>query len=150
MANLKLAVVAYAEAKTLIQTIRHLVFQVEQGVTPALDFDGLDSESQHIVASINGHAVGTTRLRHLDERTVKIERLAVLPEFRNQGIGRQIMEATLELLTQSPQVKTVQLHAQLYIKDLYQKLGFVQVGDVFEEAGILHVKMQKQLREFQE
>ncbi|MBW4490265.1 MAG: GNAT family N-acetyltransferase [Trichocoleus desertorum ATA4-8-CV12] len=149
MANLKLVVVAYTEAKTLIQTIRHLVFQVEQGVTPALDFDGLDAESQHILASINGHAVGTTRLRHLNEQTVKIERLAVLPEFRNQGIGRQIMEAALEFLTQS-QVKTVQLHAQLYIKDLYQKLGFVQVGDVFDEAGILHVKMQKQLREFQE
>lgn len=149
MENLKLEIVVYTEAEASIWAIRHSVFQVEQRVDAALDFDGLDPESKHILAYINGKAVGTTRLRYLDEQTVKIERLAVLPEFRGHGIGRKIMEAALEFLTQA-QIKTVQLHAQLYIKDLYQKLGFVQVGDIFEEAGILHVKMQKQLQESQE
>ena len=146
METLKLAVLSYAEAQASIQAIRALVFQVEQGVDPALDFDGLDPESKHIVAFWQGQGVGTTRLRHLNEQTVKIERLAVLSKFRGQGIGRKIMEAALEFLAQS-EVEIVQLHAQLYIKDLYQKFGFVQVGNVFKEAGILHIKMQKQLHE---
>ncbi|HEY9750836.1 MAG TPA: GNAT family N-acetyltransferase [Allocoleopsis sp.] len=144
MDNLKIKIVTYSEAEESIQAIRHLVFQVEQKVEPALDFDGLDPKSQHILAYVNEQPIGTTRLRYLDEQTVKIERLAVLPEFRGQGIGHKIMEATLNFLTQS-QIKTVQLHAQLYIKDLYLKLGFVQVGAIFKEAGILHVKMQKYL-----
>lgn len=147
MDNLKLKIVTYSEAEESIRAIRHLVFQVEQKVDPALDFDGLDPQSQHIVAYINEQPIGTTRLRYLDEQTVKIERLAVLPEFRGQGIGHKIMAAALKFLTQS-QVKTVQLHAQLYIKDLYLKLGFVQVGAIFKEAEILHVKMQRHLHEF--
>lgn len=147
MDNLKLKIVTYSEAEESIRAIRHLVFQVEQKVDPALDFDGLDPQSQHILAYVNEQPIGTTRLRYLDEQTVKIERLAVLPEFRGQGIGHKIMAAALKFLTQS-QVKTVQLHAQLYIKDLYLKLGFVQVGAIFKEAEILHVKMQKHLHEF--
>ncbi|HEY9858949.1 MAG TPA: GNAT family N-acetyltransferase [Candidatus Obscuribacterales bacterium] len=146
MENLKLTIVTYTEAEVSIQAIRHLVFQVEQKVDPALDFDGLDPESQHILASVDGQPIGTTRLRYLDEQTVKIERLAVLSEFRGRRVGRRIMEAALEFLTQS-KVKAVQLHAQFYVKHLYQKLGFTQVGDVFEEAGILHVKMKKKLHE---
>lgn len=147
MDNLKLKIVTYSEAEESIRAIRHLVFQVEQKVDPALDFDGLDPQSQHILAYVNEQPIGTTRLRYLDEQTVKIERLAVLPEFRGQGIGHKIMAAALKFLTQS-QVKTVQLHAQLYIKDLYLKLGFVQVGAIFKEAEILHVKMQRHLHEF--
>ena len=146
MKDLKLAILTYAEAQEAIQAIRCLVFQVEQGVDPVLDFDGLDPESKHILASLNERPIGTTRLRYLDDQTVKIERLAVLSEFRGQGIGRKIMEVALEFLSQSP-IQFVQLHAQIYVKDLYQKLGFTQVGSVFEEAGIKHIKMQKKLHE---
>ena len=146
MDNFNLKLVTYGEAEESIRAIRHLVFQVEQKVDPILDFDGLDAKSQHILAYVNEQPIGTTRLRYLDEQTVKIERLAVLSEFRGQGIGHKVMEAALNFLTQS-QVKTVQLHAQLYIKDFYLKLGFVQVGAIFKEAEILHVKMQKHLHE---
>jgi len=38
------------------------------------------------------------------------------------------------------------IHAQEYVKGLYEKLGFEQVGGIFEEAGIPHVKMIKHLR----
>ena len=33
------------------------------------------------------------------------------------------------------------LHAQTYLEQLYTEFGFVRVGDVFNEAGIPHVKM---------
>ena len=145
MEKLALAVVSYQAAQEAIQTIRHLVFQAEQGVDPALDFDGRDPEAMHILALVDEQPVGTARMRDLGDRTVKIERLAVLREFRSQGIGRKIMEFALEVLQQR-QIQTVQLHAQLQAKSLYDKLGFVAIGDVFVEAGISHIKMQKQLQ----
>jgi predicted GNAT family N-acyltransferase len=145
MEKLALAVVNYPEAQEPIQTIRHWVFQIEQGVDPDLDFDGRDPEAMQILALVGDQPVGTARVRDLGDRTVKIERLAVLKEFRGRGIGRKIMEFILEVLQQR-QIQTVQLHAQLQAKALYDKLGFVAIGDVFIEAGIPHIKMQKQLQ----
>jgi len=36
---------------------------------------------------------------------------------------------------------TIYLHAQIQVVDFYQKLGFIKVGDLFEEAGIKHYMM---------
>ncbi|MCC5665778.1 GNAT family N-acetyltransferase [Nostoc sp. CHAB 5784] len=125
-----------------IAAIRKSVFQEEQGVNPALEFDGKDEISQHLIAYLDEKAVGTTRIRYLDEKTAKIERLAVLSTARGQGIGKKIMENALQIIA-SKNVREVVIHAQESVKVLYQKLNFVEEGEIFEEAGILHVKMRK-------
>jgi predicted GNAT family N-acyltransferase len=86
--------------------------------------------------------VGTVRVRYLDHQTAKIERLAVLSEFRGQGIGKRLMEEALNIAA-NKQINTVVIHAQDYVKSLYLKLGFLPEGELFEEAGISHVKMIK-------
>lgn len=126
-------------------TIRHSVFQLEQGVNPALEFDGKDKTATHIIAYLNEQPVGTARVRYLDNHTAKIERLAVLSTARGLGLGKKIMEKALEIATQQ-NIKEVVIHAQAYIKGLHQKLGFQEEGEIFEEAGIPHVKMRKKLR----
>jgi predicted GNAT family N-acyltransferase len=37
------------------------------------------------------------------------------------------------------------LDAQLHAEGFYLKLGFTPVGEVFEEAGIMHRKMERSL-----
>ncbi|UBF25694.1 GNAT family N-acetyltransferase [Kovacikia minuta CCNUW1] len=128
-----------------IYRIRYLVFQIEQGVDPSLEFDGKDESSQHLLAYWQENAVGTTRIRMLAPKTAKIERVAVLPEVRGLGIGKQMMVKAIEIL-KSAQVSEVQMNAQEQVRDFYQKLGFEPEGAVFEEAGIPHVKMRKLLR----
>jgi Predicted acyltransferase len=44
-------------------------------------------------------------------------------------------------------VQDVVVNAQEYVKALYEKLGFEQVGESFEEAGMPHVKMRKRLEQ---
>ncbi len=127
------------------QTIRELVFQQEQGVSPALEFDGQDEISEHIIAYLDTQPVGTARIRYLDEKTAKIERLAVLPTARGKGVGKQIMQLALDIVAKK-NIEEVVIHAQQYIMGLHQKLGFEPEGEVFEEAGIPHVKMRKKLR----
>ncbi len=42
-------------------------------------------------------------------------------------------------------VKYVMLHAQCYAIGFYNKLGFVEYGERFDEAGIEHIEMRKEL-----
>lgn len=144
MSRLTIYVAEFARDFPTIQAIRYTVFQVEQGVPAALEFDGKDEQSQHLLAYLDEKPIGTTRIRQLTCQLAKIERLAVLPEARGQGIARKLMQAALELLG-AQQVPEVMVHAQEYVKDFYQSLGFVVEGDRFEEAGIPHVKMRQQL-----
>lgn len=142
MSNLIIKIADLPEEFPAIAAIRKSVFQEEQGVNPALEFDGKDEISQHLIAYLDQKAVGTTRIRYLDEKTAKIERLAVLSTARGQGIGKKIMENALQIIA-SKNVREVVIHAQESVKVLYQKLNFVEEGEIFEEAGILHVKMRK-------
>ena len=144
MNRIKIEMVSYAEYLAPIKAIRTRVFQEEQAIAPELEFDGLDHDATHFLAYLDGKPVGTARIRSLDEKTLKIERLAVLPEVRRMGIGKQLMAKALDF-AQEHHYQTAILNSQLYVKSLYEKLGFTQVGEVFEEAGIPHVKMSKKL-----
>lgn len=144
MGSLQIKTVIYQAQIPAIKFIRTKVFQEEQGVASELEFDGLDQNAIHLLAFLNNRAVGTARIREIDRYTAKIERLSVLPEARNQGIGRKLMETALESISQMNRSKAI-VHAQEYITPLYLKLGFERVGEKFSEAGIPHVKMIKQL-----
>lgn len=142
MDSLKIKTVQYQDSMVAINQIRTKVFQEEQGVSAELEFDGLDPGATHFLAYINDKAVGTARIREIDGDTVKIERLAVLPDYRNQGIGKQLMVSALSAIAQRGRSLVI-VHAQAYIAQLYQQLGFAIVGEKFNEAGIPHVKMIK-------
>ncbi len=142
--SLRIKTVKYQDEIVAIRQIRIKVFQEEQGVLIELEFDGLDEQAVHFLAYLNGKAIGTARIREIDPDTVKIERLAVLPEARKQGIARQLMKTALKVISQQNKSLVI-VHAQEYIARLYQQLGFEIVGEKFSEAGIVHVKMLKQL-----
>ncbi len=145
MSTLILKICNYSEKYSEIQSIRIQVFQIEQGVDPTLDIDGKDETAEHILAYLDNQPVGTARIRYLEPERAKIERLAVLSTARGQGIGKKIMEKAVEVAAQK-NVQEVVLHAQEYVKNLHKSLGFEQVGERFEEAGIPHIKMIKKLK----
>ncbi len=127
-----------------ICAIRQAVFQQEQGVAEALEFDGLDDEAVQFLAYLDDRPVGTARIRFLSQSTAKLERLAVLLDARKQGVGQQIMQTALKFLAER-RVAEVRIHAQEPVKEFYQGLGFEVEGDRFQEAGIPHFKMSKRL-----
>ena len=144
MDNLVIKIADFSLDFPVIQQIRSLVFQMEQGVSSELEFDGKDEAATHLLAYLDGQPVGTARIRKLDDRTAKIERVAVLKTARGFGIGKRIMIEALAFLRKA-QVAEVRLHAQEAVRDFYQQLGFEPEGEVFVEAGIPHVKMKKLL-----
>ena len=144
MAEITVKVVEW-EQYPVIEIIRRRVFQDEQKVQAELDLDGKDKMCPQLIAYLDNAVVGTARIRYLDEKTAKIERLAVLSSARGKGIAKKIMVHALEVIA-SENIPEVMLNAQEYIKGLYLQLGFEQVGTVFQEAGIPHVKMIKSLK----
>lgn len=121
-------------------TVRFAVFVAEQGVCAEHELDALDPQSLHAVIRIHHQPVATGRLCP-DGR---IGRMAVLAQFRNQGLGRMIM-ATLTNSARSKGYGSVILHAQCHALGFYEKQGFIATGRVFEEEGIPHQHMHKML-----
>ncbi|MEM6403871.1 MAG: GNAT family N-acetyltransferase [Cyanobacteria bacterium P01_D01_bin.116] len=144
MAEITVKVVEW-EQYPVIEIIRRRVFQDEQKVQAELDLDGKDKMCPQLIAYLDNAVVGTARIRYLSDKTAKIERLAVLSYARGNGIGKSLMQKALEIL-RSENIVEVSINAQEYIKGLHQQLGFEQVGEVFLEAGIPHVKMVKKVR----
>ena len=50
-----------------------------------------------------------------------------------------ILNAMLEDLKKETEKKY--LHAQKQVIEFYEKVGFIKIGNLFEEAGIQHYKM---------
>lgn len=144
MNDIKIEMVSYQAAEDDICAIRIAVFQEEQGVAPELEFDGLDETAVQLLAYLGDRAVGTARMRSVGDRAAKIERLAVLPNARGKGIGRQLMQFALAELSQRSYREAI-VHAQTYVQKLYLDLGFAIAGEPFFEAGIPHLKMTKLL-----
>jgi ElaA protein len=133
-----------AEAKEAAFAIRRAVFVDEQKVDLPLEFDGLDDDAEHLVAMLDGTPVGTLRLRRVDDETGKIERVAVLKQARGRSIGHALLQAALSQLKEDG-VSRAKLHAQTHALDFYAKLGFSAFGEVFDEDGIPHRAMLRDL-----
>lgn len=145
MDSLQIRLADYPQDFAAIAHIRERVFQQEQGVDPSLEFDAFDPQAQHFLAEWEQTPVGTARIRWIGPQMAKLERLAVLAEYRGDGIGRRLMEYILKFLEQE-QAIAVTMHAQTHALPFYEKLGFVAEGNLFDEAGIPHITMSQQLR----
>ena len=123
--------------------LRHRVFCEEQGVARDLEADGRDGEALHVVAVSDGAVVGTCRLV-FDGDTAKLGRMAVEPEARGRGIGAALL-AGAEREARAAGAQRIALHAQARARELYARGGFAERGEIFVEAGIEHVLMEKRL-----
>jgi predicted GNAT family N-acyltransferase len=119
--------------------IRKVVFVEEQNCPPDLEWENEDV-SHHFLAMSDHQPCGACRWRKTDNG-YKLERFAVLKEFRGKGVGRALVATLLSDLPSDADY--IYLNAQLDAMGLYAKFGFVAEGDQFEEAGIQHFKMVK-------
>jgi len=117
--------------------IRRQVFCIEQNVPEEIEMDEFDEDATHILACINDKPAGTARWR-FTENGAKMERFAVLIEYRGKGVGEALVNYTLGKLKD---YDYIYLNAQESVIKFYEKFGFDIVGDRFYEAGISHKKM---------
>lgn len=138
------SLVCWHDGEPLLRSVREAVFIREQGISPELEWDGLDESCRHaLVLSSQGEAIGCGRMLS-DGHIGHIGRIAVLPKWRKQKIGTAIMEALLNYAREHnyPQVD---VDAQTYAVPFYQGFDFFEEGEIFQDAGLPHIKMRLKL-----
>ena len=138
---IRIELMNWEQAQTIAGPIRFNIFVGEQNVPPGIELDDKDAECMHAVAyDAEGKAIGTGRLLPDGH----IGRMAVVKDWRRQGVGDAILDALIEEARKRGH-KEVVVAAQLQAAEFYRNHGFVADGKVYKEAGILHENMRKAL-----
>jgi predicted GNAT family N-acyltransferase len=124
--------------------IRDEVFVGEQAVPIEEERDDDDATATHVLAFVGEQPIGTGRLVAKDGRLGKIGRMAVRKEARGIGVGRAIMAALIARAREMGLLEII-LDAQVHAIPFYADLGFVEEGDEFMDAGLVHRRMRRRL-----
>jgi len=148
----------------LTTPLRDAVFVLEQGIAASLVWDAADSSAVHaVITNRMGEALAAGRTvdvlaspetridgageggrNALGTSGVKVGRMAVTRPMRGSALGGKVLQALLTAASLRGRHKAI-LHAQCSAEEFYLRHGFATHGDVFEEAGIRHIEMEKHL-----
>ena len=123
--------------------LRSEVFVVEQKCI-FLDIDSNDQKAYHTIGYIGEEVVATTRL--FDKNIMydgyqSIGRVVGSPRHRGLGIGKALMQYSIQECERLFGKGPIKIGAQLYLKKFYGEQGFEQSGDIYLEDEIDHIPM---------
>ncbi|MCO4785666.1 MULTISPECIES: GNAT family N-acetyltransferase [Marinomonas] len=128
-------------SKAQLMFVRRQVFILELGVDEQDEWDEQDTDAVHFVAfGTTAVPIGVCRLTEDGQ----IGRLAVLPNYRQQGNGTLLLRKALQVAREM-NLKDLYLHAMVDVQTFYHAHGFETDGRIFMEAGKPHVKMVRAL-----
>ncbi|MDQ3290936.1 MAG: GNAT family N-acetyltransferase [Bacteroidota bacterium] len=127
-----------------ILRLRSEVFVVEQNCV-FLDMDNKDQACHHLMLYQNNHLAACARLLppglYYDQ--MSIGRIVTSPQTRGTGVGKELVSTAIEECYQIFGTGPIKIGAQLYAKAFYERFGFTQTGEVYDEDGIDHIHMIK-------
>ncbi|QOG01136.1 GNAT family N-acetyltransferase [Flavobacterium sp. MDT1-60] len=125
-----------------ILQLRSEVFVVEQNCV-FQDIDNKDQESYHHLYLVDGILAGYTRLlpAGLSYNEISIGRVVTAPAFRGIGLGKELMQKSIEACEKLFEETTIRIGAQRHLSKFYNSIGFVESGEPYDEDGILHIEM---------
>ena len=131
-----------AEVYALLK-LRSEVFVVEQNCV-FLDMDNKDQMCHHLLGYKGNLLAAYTRIVPMGVSYPdypSIGRVITSPQARGEGLGKILMEESIQRLFSLYGHVPIKIGAQLYLKKFYESLGFAQCGDVYDEDGIDHLPM---------
>ncbi len=140
------SLVSWHDGEPLLRAVREAVFMREQGVTPDLEWDGLDEVCRHALAlNTKGDAIGCGRILPPEkDGPAHIGRIAVIKQWRGKKVGTAVLEALLDYARVQGYPEVI-LHAQVQALTFYRRFGFEEEGEEFLDAGLPHIKMRLRL-----
>lgn len=128
-----------------ILKLRSDVFVVEQNcVYPDLDDKDRHADSYHLMGYADGKLAAYLRLlpAGVSYPSISMGRIVISSEARQFGYGHKLLEQGLSLAQQLWPDQDIEIGAQEYLIDFYQRHGFVATSDVYIEDGIPHLDMK--------
>ena len=138
--NIKSVICDYNDNKNDICKIRFEVFVDEQNAPEEPEIDGLEDDAKPVLANLDNEAIGTGRILSDGH----IGRIAVLKKHRGLGIGKIMMQSLMQWAEEA-KLEKLWLSSQWHAHGFYLDLGFQCEGEIYEEAGIDHIKMSKKI-----
>ena len=138
--NLKVEIVKWIDGYAPLSMIREKVFIEEQKVMFQLEWDGKDEEAIHFLAYQDEKAIGCARA-FVIENHMQLGRMAVLKEYRNNGIGSFLIEKAITTAKLN-QLSKISISAQCHAINFYKKFGFEVTSEIYLDAGISHQDME--------
>lgn len=139
--NARIRKYSWQLAPGTVKNIRQRVFIDEQNVPPKLEWDGTDEIADHYLMALPDNTpIGVARLFSTLGEVAHIGRMAILPAFRGQGYGQQLLRHLMA--DASPEFGELQLSAQEHAVPFYQGSGFHLCSDAYDDARIPHFDMR--------
>ena len=126
----------------IILRLRSEVFVVEQNCV-FLDMDNKDFFCDHLMGWKENMLLGYSRIvpPGISYEESSIGRIVSSPAGRGTGVGRDLLQQSIQTLYRIHGKRDIRIGAQYYLKEFYESFGFVQSGDIYPEDGINHVEM---------
>jgi ElaA protein len=125
-----------------IMQLRNEVFVVEQNCV-FQDADNKDEGCLHFMGFADDNLAAYTRLAPpkyiYDEAS--IGRVVTSPAYRGKGLGKELMQRSIELCKHYFGDGPIKIGAQCYLLKFYESFGFKIIGERYDEDGIEHVHM---------
>ena len=96
------------------------------------------------IESSTDELIGVLILVPIDNDEIRIMQVAVDVIHQGEGIGRKLIQYT-EKIAKEIGYERIVMHAMLSVVGFYEKLGFKQDSELFEEKGISFIRMVKDL-----
>ena len=122
-----------------IRHIRKSVFNTELGISESELFDKHDETCDHFLIFNGKKIVGSVRIRSI-ENTIKLERMAILKEFRTKNYGKNCILQIKEYYSTKNSSRII-LDSIYSVRGFYKKCGFIEEGEIFQRVGIDHIRM---------
>ena len=107
-----------------------------------------DKESSYLhigcIENLDDKLIGGLVLAPVNDEEVRMMQVAVETRYQGEGIGRELVKYAEKRAKDSGFSKII-MHAMLSVVNFYEKIGYVQEGDIFEENGVTFAKMVKKL-----
>lgn len=125
-----------------ILQLRNEVFVVEQNCI-FQDADNKDQDSLHVMGWKDDLFVAYTRIvpAGIIYKEISIGRVVTSIKIRRSGIGKELMERSMDYIYKIFGNVPIKIGAQLYLKHFYEELSFTQSSDIYLEDGIEHIEM---------
>ena len=125
--------------------LRNRVLRAPLGLTLSDDdVRGEDRQIHWIAADGSGRVIGCVLMAVPGDGTADLRQMAVDEARHGQGIGRGLVER-VEQTARGMRISRLTLHARLYARGFYERLGYRAASDVFTLVTIPHIKMEKNL-----
>ncbi len=122
---------------------RIAVFVVEQQC-PYQEVDDIDGQAWHTYfQDTDGKILAYTRV-YEEVDSIHLGRVLVHQNNRKDGLGRKIVQETINMIQKKFPEKPIVIGAQEYLQAFYESFGFKAISDVYLEDDIPHIDMKKE------